>query len=346
MTLNRTCNADLWSAVSQTSGLLSIPNTQRTEFPCGLQIRGLRYGRLGSLRYAFCIYVVVIFGLVGKAGVVFDAYSAYHHIQVVDQFSLRTLSFNNSAETRMSRSNPLQGHFEYTEYFHMPWLWNTNIHRVLMEGLGGGSTQRSFQYYYTNVMVDTVELDPMVVTVARTYFNVTETPRHTIHTNDGRLFLRRTTNTYDVILMDAYSTTRYGSSIPPHLITKEFFTIANGHLSTNGVLAYNVIGQMKGWRADFVGALYRTMKDVFPQVYLFPATESRNIVIIGTKSAEHFDATRLQKEATALIQSRKIKLPMFQTRLRNFVSEPPPAAANSPLLTDDHAPIESLIGRE
>ena len=62
--------------------------------------------------------------------------SAYHSIQVYDEDGKRTLSFNGSWETTMSLTNPLTGHFEYTEYFQMPWLWNHNIKRVLMEGIG------------------------------------------------------------------------------------------------------------------------------------------------------------------------------------------------------------------
>ena len=73
-------------------------------------------------------------------GVVFEITSPYHHIRVVDEGSLRTLSFDGSAETRMSLQNPLQGHFEYTEYFHMPWLWNRQLTNVLMIGLGGASS--------------------------------------------------------------------------------------------------------------------------------------------------------------------------------------------------------------
>jgi spermidine synthase len=278
-----------------------------------------------------------------RAIVVFSTYSAYHYIEVVDEGGLRTLSFNGSHETRMHRDNPLQGHFEYTEYFHMPWLWNTNIKRVLMIGLGGGSTQRAYQHYYTNVMVDTVELDPAVVNVAKTYFHVTETPTHRIHLQDGRVFLRRTTNVYDVILMDAYSTTRYGSSIPPHLTTKEFFTLARNHLTTNGVMAYNIIGTVKNWNADFVGGLFRTMKEVFPQVYFFPATESQNVVLVATRSAERFDATRVQKEGAALARNKTVTLPTFTRRLQSFVNTPPTTASRSPVLTDDRAGVEGLL---
>jgi spermidine synthase len=275
--------------------------------------------------------------------VLFDRISTYHHIQVYDEEGKRTLSFNGSWETMMSLTNPLTGHFEYTEYFQMPWLWNHNIKRVLMEGLGGGSTPRAYQHYYTNVMVDMVEIDPVVVEVARKYFSVTETPKLKIHTNDGRVFLRQTTNIYDVILMDAYSTTRYGSSLPRQLATKEFFTLASQHLSTNGVLAYNVIGQLQGFRATLIGAMYRTLSAVFPHVYLFPAEDSQNVVFVATKSAEAFTAARLQQEAQKLISSGVVSLPTYSSRVKALWEQRPPTASTSPLLTDDYAPIDSLL---
>ena len=58
--------------------------------------------------------------LAARAIVIFSTYSPYHYIEVVDEGGTRTLSFNGSRETRMNRDNPLQGHVEYKEYFHMP----------------------------------------------------------------------------------------------------------------------------------------------------------------------------------------------------------------------------------
>lgn len=277
------------------------------------------------------------------AVVVFNTYSAYHHIQVLDDLGIRTLSFNGSMETKMSRLNPLQGHFEYTEYFHMPWLWNTNVRRVLMIGLGGGSTQRSFQHYHTNVFVDTVELDPVVIKVAKDFFRTVPTATHRIHTNDGRIFLRRTTNRYDVILMDAYATTRYGSSVPPHLATMEFFQLARQRLTKDGVLAYNVIGQMEGWNEEFVGSMWRTLREAFPQVYCFPANESRNVVLIATVNPERFDPPRVEATGAALARSRRVTLPTFATRLKSFDTNEPAAAFRAPVLTDDRAGVEGLL---
>jgi spermidine synthase len=275
--------------------------------------------------------------------VIFERISQYHHIQVYDEAGIRTLSFNGSWETQMSLTNPLAGHFEYTEYFQMPFVWNPAIKHVLMAGLGGGSTQRAFQHYFTNVMVDTVEIDPAVVEVAKTYFHVTETPGMRIHTNDARQFLRLNTNAYDVILMDAYSTTRYGSSLPVQLTTKEFFELANQRLTTNGVFAYNVIGQVYGMRQNLVAAMYHTMKQVFPQVYLFPALESRNIVFLATKSTNALTVAKFLQKGDALVSSGEVTLPTFATRMKQFTIRPPPSAATAVILTDDYAPVESLM---
>jgi spermidine synthase len=294
--------------------------------------------------HAICLLILLApFFSSAQKVVQFDRISAYHHIQVYDENLVRTLSFNGSWETTMSLTNPLAGHFEYTEYFQMPWLWNHDIKRVLMVGLGGGSTPRAWQHYYTNVMVDVVEIDPIVVEVAKKYFNIEETNNLKIHISDGRVFLRQSTNIYDVILMDAYSTTRYGSSLPRQLTTKEFFTLASQHLSTNGVFAYNVIGQLKGFRATLIGAMYRTMIEVFPHVYMFPAVESQNVVFVATKSAEPFNYTRAAAEAYKLINAGTVTLPTFSLRVKSFMDQPPPTAATSPLLTDDYAPIESML---
>ena len=242
----------------------------------------------------------------------------------------------------MSVADPLRGHFEYTEYFHMPWLWNTNITSVLMIGLGGCSAQRSFAHYYPQVKIETVEIDPSVVEIARTYFGYSESESQTIHVEDGRMFLRRTTSRYDLLILDAYIRGRYGSSIPQHLATKEFFELARDHLTTNGVVAYNVIGTLTSWHSEIIGAMYRTLKSVFPQVYLFPAQTSQNIVLVATKARIQADLNTLRPRAALLTRAKRITLPSFVARMECMQVLPPASAASSPILTDDYAPVEGL----
>ena len=243
----------------------------------------------------------------------------------------------------MSLANRLQGHFEYTEYFHLAWLWNRQMSNVLMIGLGGASTQRLFQHYYPRVAIDTAEIDPSVVEVARKYFSFKESTNQTVQVSDGRMFLRRSTKKYDAIIVDAYMKNRYGSFIPYHLATKEFFELASKQLTEQGVIAFNVIGQLQGWRADIIGALYKTMNAVFPQVYLFPARETLNVVMIATKSAEKMTAPELNRRASELFSQGRPILPNFKARMMSFRAEPPPTATSSPVLTDDYAPIDGLL---
>jgi spermidine synthase len=261
---------------------------------------------------------------------------------VVDEDGVRTLLFDDAQETRMSLRNPLTGHFEYTDYFHMPWLWNTNIGTVLMIGLGGGTAQRSFERYYPNVTIETAEIDPTVLEVARNYFGCKESDRQKFLVEDGRMNLRRSSRQYDLIVVDAYIEGRYGPSIPQHLATKEFFELTSRHLTTNGVLAYNVMGTPSNWHAEIVGAMYRTLKSVFPQVYLFPARTSMNVVLVATRAQIHAELPALRQRASLLTQAQRITLPGFAERLQQMQAQAPASAARSPVLTDDYAPVEGL----
>jgi spermidine synthase len=282
-------------------------------------------------------------GPVSAQQVVFETTTAYHHIRVLDQAGFRVLSFDGTTESRVSLRDPSSGHFEYTEYFHLPWLWNTGVTSVLMVGLGGASTQRAFERDYPTMLIETVEIDPAVLAVATEYFHFKPSSRQRVHISDGRVYLRRTDKTYDAILMDAYTENRYGSSLPQHLVTKEFFELTHRRLSTNGVLAYNVIGDLRGWRTDLLGAMYKTLKTVYPQVYLFPVGETHNVMVIATKSASRSDLTLLRQRAEMLVRQGRVLLPTFRQRVGAWRAEPPPTVQRAPILTDDFAPVEGLM---
>jgi spermidine synthase len=295
-------------------------------------------------RFLLGLAVMGLFPATLQARVIYEITSTYHHIRVVDQAGIRTLFFDNAPQTQLALQDPLKGHFEYTEFFHLAWLWNPHLTNVLMIGLGGGSAQRAFAHYYPDLTLQTVEIDPAVLQVARDYFEFKETPRQQVAVSDGRVFLRRSQARYDLIVLDAYVEGRYGSSIPQHLATKEFFELVRDHLSTNGVMAYNVIGSPRNFRADLIGAIHRTISTAFPQVYVFQAVSSQNVVLIATRARGRFDLEALRRQAGLLVQVRRVTMPTFRQRLESLQTTPLPSAAVSPVLTDDFAPVEGLAG--
>ena len=119
--------------------------------------------------------------------------------------------------------------------------------------------------------------------------------------------------------------------------------MANEHLSTNGVLAYNVIGQIYGLRSDLLAAMHRTLKTVFPEVSLFQATDSQNVVFVASKSKLKYSASLVQQRAVWLVQQKRFTLPNFTRRAGGFRADVPPHWSGSPILTDDYAPIEGLL---
>jgi spermidine synthase len=282
------------------------------------------------------------FALSLPAAVVHEEFSAYHHISVVDRAGLRILSFNGSQETRMALDNHLAGHFDYTEYFHLPMVINPGLSNVLMIGLGGGSTQRAYEFYHPRVRVDTVEIDPAVARIAKQFFKVLESPTHKIYAADGRVFLNRNPVKYDAMLMDAYETGRYGSQPPHHLVTQEFFQLASTSLTTNGVMAYNVIGTVYGWKSETVGAMHRTMKSVFPQVYWLPAVNSQNVVLLATKAREPLTAAGLRQQFDYQAKRQHLYPPNFLARISALRTNTPPAARTAVVFQDKFAPPAAM----
>jgi spermidine synthase len=260
----------------------------------------------------------------------FTGDSPYHHVVVRERNGdYRTLSFGLGIQSSMRVHDPSGPGMGYTESFPAGMLIRPGSRRVLMIGLGGGTAARQFLATYPDVVIDAVEVDPMVVDVAQRFFDIRASDRLKIHVRDGRTFLRDSTQRWDLIIVDAYTTNRYGATIPPHLVTREFFQEALEHLSDGGILHFHcAFGD-----TQLLPALQKTMASVFTSAL------SSGGEILGSRAPIVMDA--------ALLADRARQLPAERfPNLRSYVSslqEIPASAAHAPLLTDDYAPIDSLL---
>ena len=108
--------------------------------------------------------------------------------------------------------------------------------KILMIGLGGGSISTYLGRAMPEAVIDTVEIDPGVIDAAKKYFGIRESKRVRYLAADGRVFLKRNAQKYDVILVDAF----HGGYVPFHLLTKEFYELVKERLTPGGVAAFNV----------------------------------------------------------------------------------------------------------
>jgi spermidine synthase len=148
-----------------------------------------------------------------------------------------------------------------------------------------------------------------------------------VEVEDARVFLTRTTERYDFILLDVYANESY---IPPHLVTREFFVLAKDRLATGGVLACNVNAPRRD--SLLLTSFFKTLEAVFPVVESLQPAGSWNRELLASDGPIDWAGA-----------SRRVP-PQLQN-VFNDVLEARVAADSDGgmLLTDDRAPVELLI---
>jgi len=261
--------------------------------------------------------------------VLFVGDSPYHRVTVREhQGQVRILSFAAGTQSRMLVNDPLGPGTPYTDATHLSRLMRPSVRRVLLIGLGGGTIAKQFTHYYPDASVDAVEVDPLVVDVAQKYFGVQPGDRLRIHVADGRIFLNRSSEKWDLIVVDAYTTNRYGDTIPPHLVTQEFFRQASQHLSDGGIVHFHyALGGKK-----LFPALQKTMASVFATVYVTGGE------ILGSDVALITTKETVLERALHSPAGRLPNLAAYIAGMRPYAR----VADDIPLLTDDYAPVDTL----
>jgi predicted membrane-bound spermidine synthase len=197
--------------------------------------------------------------------------------------------------------------------------------RILMIGLGGGTISAYLGRHMPETSIDTVEIDAGVITAAKKYFGILESQRARYLEGDGRVFLNRNKEPYDLILCDAF----HGGYIPFHLLTQEFFRLVRQRLKPGGAVAVNIHDGTKLYVSTIV-----TMREIFPTVDLYPTGEGE-VIAVGT--LEPRDRDTVARRAAALQEKHKFRfpLPVLMTRRLDRID-----VSQGVLLTDDFAPAD------
>lgn len=288
----------------------------------------------------FAIVVIgwfVISGLnymLPKSGFI-DVDTAYNRIWIYNRIDYRTnkivkmMGINNENNSSMFLdSDELVN--EYTKYYHLAKHFNPNFKKTLMLGGAGYSYPKDFLHKYPEATIDVVEIDPKVTELAKKYFRLEESPRLTIYHEDGRVFLNKTQEKYDVIFGDAFNSLH---SLPYQLTTKEAVQKKYNILNDDGVVILNIISAIEGEKGKFLRAEYATYKSLFPQVYLFPVTSSGNGNIV-----QNIILVALKSEKDQTFNNSDPKLNEYLQHLWKKTVD-----ADIPILTDNFSPVAYYI---
>jgi len=252
--------------------------------------------------------------------------------QLVISFQIKGWDYTESVSNLLDPDDlPLR----YAQVMTIATIYPPAPRKILMLGLGGGSISTYLGRFMPDAAITTVEIDPGVITAAKTYFGLRESARMRYLAGDGRVFLTRNTELYDLILLDAYR----GGYVPFHLLTREFYGLVKQRLAPGGAAAFNVHDGSK-----LYASTVKTLGEVFAALDLYPTGRGE---VIAVATAAPVDAQTLEGRAAALQKQHGFRFPL-PDMLRWRMDKPQSQAAGGDVITDDFAPADvyDVMGRE
>jgi spermidine synthase len=210
-------------------------------------------------------------------------------------------------------------------------IYPQELKRVLIVGLGGGAIPAYLGRFVPDATIDSIELDPGVIDVAKKYFGMRETSNSHLIEGDGRVFLKRHSEPYDLIIVDAF----LGSYIPFHLMTKEFYALLRERLAPHGVVGFNFVAGSKLQDSNI-----RTLSTVFENVHLYQTSDEAagGGSVLAMTPLDPLAGEALKQKAAAVQERYKFRFDV--AKLADDTRMELPKELKGEVLTDDFAPAD------
>lgn len=286
-----------------------------------------------------CIAGVILFLLCSVAGasgsfafwennLLYEGESIYNYLQVKETDDSVILSTNVlfGVQSIMKKDGGATGMY-YDYAMAAPVMAKKTDGDILVLGMGTGTYAKQCSYYYGATSIEGVEIDEKITELAGRYFELPGSVEVT--TYDGRSYLEAVTDTYDVIMVDAYQ----DITIPFQMSSIEFFTLVREHLNEDGVMVVNMNMHSEA-EGNINAYLSDTIASVFDYVY--------TVDVAGTTNRELFATQNPSAIADFENGRRRIENPELQAMLQMVSEGIVPYEKGEYLLTDDKAPVELL----
>ena len=181
---------------------------------------------------------------------------------------------------KISRPNELV--LDYTKQM-MAWVLYKSLEqddKVAILGLGAGSLLR-YVVYHTKAKVESIERNPLVTAICRSYFRLPGIDRSRIIHKDAQDWVANTDNhnSFSVIMVDLYDASAQG----PVCDSVEFYKNCYNCLDENGIATINLFGNHPSFQhnLDNIDAAFNS------NYLVLPITKDENTVVLAFKN--HID---------------------------------------------------------
>ena len=193
---------------------------------------------------------------------------------------------------------------------HFPMLFHEKPQSVLiLSGGAGGMIREILKYPVTHIHY--VELDPLLLKLVQKFptpltLSELSDKRVKIHYTDGRFFVQKTQDRFDIIIV--------GLSSPQELQTNrffssEFFSVARGKMNPDGIIVVTLPGSLTYINPelrDLNRCILDTLKSAYPSVRIIPGDVN---LYLASNSNQLKRVTT--EEMAKRLEERRIKTSLF-----------------------------------
>lgn len=225
-------------------------------------------------------------------------------VEVREEAGVRTLHFGSDwIQGAMRISRPWSLELDYTREMMAALLMRDDSRfprKVLLIGLGTASLTKFLYRHYPLARLTVVEIEPAVVAAARQFFKLPEDrQRINIVIDDGARYIANSDKRYDLILVDGFD----ADARAGELESLPFYQLCRARLSSNGILAANLLGRSRSFSANM-----DNLRSAFDgRALSFPPCGTGNVIAlaaVGEAVSIPLDELRTQarelKESTGL----------------------------------------------
>ena len=252
----------------------------------------------------FAYVALVALAALAHAGetVLYEKASAFSTIVVTEEeHGLRALRFGKSGvrQSVVKLGDPDHLALPYVQVALVGLALLEEPSRFLVVGLGGGTLPMFLRKHYPNAAIDVVDIDPDVVEVAKKFFGFREDRLMNVHVDDGRQFIEKIREPYDVIFLDAFGS----NSIPAHLTTQEFLQAVRRAVTPGGVVVGNVWGRLANPLYD---PMVRTYRDVFDELIILDVRGAENRILLALLRKQPLNRDELTQMARKVSVTKQL----------------------------------------
>lgn len=234
--------------------------------------------------------------------VLYDKISPFGPVIVTEEYGLRTLLFERGGarQSVVKLGDPTHLALPYASVAFSGLALCEGPRRVLVVGLGGGTLPMFLRHYYPEATIDGVDINPAVVEVARQFLGFREDARMRGIVADGRAFIEKTREPYDLIFLDAFG----ADSVPPSLSTLEFLQAVRRAVRPSGVVVGNIWDRAYNSLYD---AMVRTYQEAFDDVYVLDVAGVGNRILLALPRPLRLSREALAAEAGRVAQAKRFR---------------------------------------